>query len=69
MMTDTELKVKGVHLLANALGLVESERFLAIMQKEPFDYTQWQQSLFADVSIDDLSRKAMEQWNQKHGAS
>ncbi len=65
MMTDTELRMKGVHLLADSLGLVESERFLAIMQKEPFDYTQWQQSLYSGSAVDELSRKAMEHWNNK----
>ena len=39
MMTDTEIKVKGVRVLAQYLGDVEAERFIALIQREPFDYT------------------------------
>jgi len=35
------------------------------MQKEPFDYTQWQQTLFSDMSIEELSSEAMEYWKKK----
>lgn len=59
MITDTELKVKGVKALSAALGPVAAERFLTLIQKEPFDYTEWQKDLFADVSVRELSRKAM----------
>ena len=66
MITDIELRVKGVSLLSDVLGLVEAERFLSLMQKEPFDYTQWQQTLFSDISIEELSNKAMEYWKNKY---
>ncbi len=59
MITDTELKVQGVKALSNALGPVAAERFLTLIQKEPFDYTEWQKDLFGDVSIRELSRRAM----------
>ncbi len=28
--------------------------------KEPFDYTKWQESLFEDLSVRELSENAME---------
>jgi len=60
MMTNSEIRVKGVQLLADHLGNIEMERFIALMQREPFDYTQWRQELLADSSsIEALSQEAM----------
>ncbi len=39
MITDTEIKVKGVQALTNMLGEVDAERFVALIQRETFDYT------------------------------
>ncbi len=59
MITDTEIRLKGVQVLAEYLGDVEAERFIALIQKEPFDYTKWRQGLDEDLSIEDISQKAM----------
>ncbi len=59
MITDTEVKVKGVQALAKSLGNVGAERFIALIQREPFDYTKWQRTLWEDQSIEEISNKAM----------
>ena len=59
MITDTEIKAKGVQVLARYLGDVEAERFIELIQREPFDYTKWRQEIFDDVSIEEISHKAM----------
>ena len=59
MMTDTEIRAKGVQILAQAMGDIEMERFIALIQREPFDYTQWRQSIETDDSIEEISKKAM----------
>ncbi len=59
MITDTEIKSKGVQILAKHLGDVEMERFIALIQREPFDYTKWHQNMDDDMSLEELSRKAM----------
>lgn len=59
MITDTEIKMKGVQILAQYLGDIEMERFIALIQREPFDYTQWRQDIDDDESIREISRKAM----------
>ena len=61
MITDTEIKVKGLKALSSALGVVEAERFISLILKEPFDYTQWQRDLFSDQSIEEISREAMKE--------
>jgi len=59
MITDTEIKAKGIKLLAQHLGDVEAERFIALIQREPFDYTKWRQEIFDDLTIEEISHKAM----------
>ena len=60
MLTDTTLKTEGMRILAENLGLVEAERFVALMLREPFDYTEWQRSLYKDVPLKDFLDRAME---------
>ena len=59
MMTDTEIRLKGVQILAEYLGDIEAERFIALIQREPFDYTKWRQGFGEDLSIEEISQKAM----------
>ena len=61
MLSDTEIRVEGYRAVANALGDVAAERFVALIQRESFDYTQWQQDLWPNVTVRDVSRAAMEQ--------
>lgn len=60
MMTDTEIKVKGMKALSNDLGLVEAERFVSLIQRDRFDYTKWRQDLFQGMSGDQISKLATE---------
>jgi len=65
MKVDTEIKVLGFEVLSRYLGLVEAERFIALIQREKFDYTQWRQTLFAELSGEEISRQAMEYQRHK----
>ena len=64
MTTDTEIKSKGLQLLATHLGDVEAERFVALIQREPFDYTKWRQDMDEELSLEEISRKAMAHRNK-----
>ena len=59
MITDTEIRIKGLNALAESLGDVEAERFISLIQREPFDYTKWRQGLDEELSIEEISKKAM----------
>ena len=59
MITDTEIKTKGFQVLAQYLGDIEAERFVALIQREPFDYTKWRQEMDEELSLEEISRKAM----------
>jgi hypothetical protein len=60
MITDTELKIQGIETLIKALGELNAERFITLLLREPFDYTQWQRNLWPDKSIEELSQMAMQ---------
>jgi hypothetical protein len=67
-MTDTVLKQSMLKHLRDSFGHVQTERFIALIIKEPFDYTKWQENLYNDMSVEELSRKAMENRKRKHEA-
>ena len=58
MRTDTLLRCDGMKILAQHLGIVEAERFVALLQREPFDYTEWRQHLFDDVPLEKFLENA-----------
>lgn len=60
MITDTEIKIRGIQILTEYLGKIEAERFVALIQREPFDYTKWQRELWKDKTVEELSKEAME---------
>jgi len=65
MISDTELRLKGMEALSEAMGLVEAERFISLIQREPFDYTKWRQGLFEGLTVEEISEQAMKFHNQK----
>lgn len=65
MITDTEIKVKGLEILVQHLGDVEAERFIALIQREQFDYTKWRSELDENLTIAEMSQKAMYLRNKK----
>ncbi len=60
MNTDTEIRLRGLRALVEALGQVEAERFITLVLREPFDYTSWQRQLWVEKSVEELSKAAME---------
>lgn len=60
MITDTELKVQGIETLIKTLGELNTERFITLLLREPFDYTKWQHTLWSDKTVEEISDMAME---------
>ena len=58
MRTDTVFRCDGMIILAQHLGIVEAERFVAIIQREPFDNTEWRQNLFDNVPLESFLEQA-----------
>ena len=63
-MTDTLLKCAAMEILVKNLGVVETERFIALILKEPFDYTEWRNKYLHDnLSVEEVNSQATEYWN------
>ena len=60
MKPDAIVRSEGMEILAQNLGLIDAERFIMLIQKEPFDYTKWQENLFEHMTIEEISKKATE---------
>ena len=60
MRTDTVIRNEGMEILAKNLGMIEAERFIMLIQREPFDYTKWQENLFEHMTIEEISKNAAE---------
>jgi hypothetical protein len=58
-LTDTEIKTAAFRALVEALGDVQAERFIALIRREPFDYTQWHRTLWPEKGVEEISQAAM----------
>ena len=54
-LTDSELKSKCFTILSEQVGNVEMERFIMLLNRDTFDYTEWRRNnLFQGESVDSL---------------
>jgi hypothetical protein len=59
MTNSTALLDKGMRCLNNGLGILDAERFVALLSREPFDYTEWRKdNLFTGMSLDEIIDEA-----------
>jgi len=65
-MTDSELKSKCFTILAEHVGSVEMERFIMLLNRDTFDYTEWRKlNLFQGETVDSLCDQ-IEQFQKLH---
>ena len=62
MYAEMLLRNEGMKVLINHLGQVEAERFISLIIRDPFDYTEWQRDLFNNLSVRELSNMAMKEY-------
>ena len=59
-MTEAVLMKTGMKVLIEQLGNINAERFVSILLREPFDYTEWRKdNLCAGMTVEEISREAM----------
>jgi len=51
---------KGINVLLENLGVIDTEQFISTLLKEPFDYTEWSRKHYADVDLHELNMRAVE---------
>lgn len=61
MQTDNSIRLAGIKILSEKLGIVDAERFISLISRENFDYTKWrEENLNQKISVRELSRQATE---------
>jgi hypothetical protein len=58
MRTDTEIRSLGFQVLFKHMDIIEAEKFISIINRDKFDYTEWRQTLFEDMTIEDIVKEA-----------
>jgi hypothetical protein len=60
MRTDALVRYDAMNALLAKLGEVDAERFICMIKRDTFDYTEWQRDLWSDKSIDEIHQLATE---------
>ncbi|OHD57412.1 MAG: hypothetical protein A2Y33_07975 [Spirochaetes bacterium GWF1_51_8] len=58
MKADSVIRYEGMKVLRENLGLVESEKFINLIKKDNFDYTEWRKDIFKGISAEELFNEA-----------
>ena len=66
MKADLEILNEGVRTLFEGMDVIDAERFLMLIKRNNFDYTEWQRNLWSDETVESLSRKAQAHWEEKY---
>ena len=69
MRTDRVLRIDAMNLLVKGLGEIEAERFIYLMKREDFDYTEWQRDLWPDKSIDEVYKLAADREKTRNASN
>lgn len=62
LISDTEIRVKGVAALNKALGASAALRFLTLFHREPTDYVKVSAQLYDGQTVDEIMARAKQQW-------
>lgn len=65
IVSDMEIRQKGLKILFKSLGEVDAIRFLSQITYEKRNYLKLQDKLFEDMSVEDIYKKAKEYSGKK----
>jgi len=54
MRTDNVVRLEAMDALITTLGAVDAERFISMVKRDTFDYTEWQRKLWDGKSIEEI---------------
>ena len=59
MKTDSVLRHEAIDVLMRTLGAVDTERFISMVKRDAFDYTEWRRGLWNDMTIEEIYMEAV----------
>ena len=69
MKTDQEILNEGVRTLFNAMNVIDAERFMMLIKRDHFDYTEWQRHLWENDSLETIYQRAAARWEAHERAA
>ena len=66
MRTDIALRHEAMEALTEALGMVDTERFISMIKRDTFDYTEWRRGLWGDMTIEEIFTEAVAHHKSQH---
>ena len=60
MRTDNIVRVDAMNALIASIGMVDAERFICMIKRDAFDYTEWRRNLWEDKTIEEIHAMAAE---------
>lgn len=60
--TETQIRYEGLDALVKQLGMIDAERFISVILRERFDYTEWQRHLWENDSLETIYHRAAARW-------
>jgi hypothetical protein len=54
MKSDSQIRHEGFQILFDNMDFIDAERFIALINRERFDYTQWRKRLFENMSVEEI---------------
>ncbi len=63
-MDDTEIRIKGIEVLNQALGISGALRFLSLLHKEPTDYVEISKRLYEGQTVEEIFERARRHWKE-----
>ena len=60
-----DILIRGMKALTEKLGAIDAQRFISIIRRERFDYTEWRQEYFDSMAPGEFQQKALE-YAQNH---
>ena len=69
MKTETQIRYEGLDALVKQLGMIDAERFISVILRERFDYTEWQRHLWENDSLETIYQRAAARWEAHERAA
>jgi hypothetical protein len=65
MKSETVLRLEVMKSLIKNFGLVDAERFIDIIKRDEFDYTEWQKDLWKNKTTSEIHNEAKQHYFRK----
>jgi hypothetical protein len=62
ILSDTEIRIKGIEALQKSLGTAAALRFLTLLHREPTNYVEVSRQLYEGQTIDEIFERARPNW-------